>query len=77
MNSGKDDQVSLRAYQIWQSEGRPRGRQAEHWRRAEAEWQGERRHYYELNWQDRRIWGVTAGILVNLSRRLNPAFGEP
>ena len=28
---------------------------------------GSVRHYYEMNWPDRRIWGVTAGILVELS----------
>lgn len=28
------------------------------------------RHYYDIRWQDRRIWGVTAAILANLSRRL-------
>jgi 8-oxo-dGTP pyrophosphatase MutT (NUDIX family) len=28
------------------------------------------RHYYEIMWKGRRIWGVTAAILVNLSRRL-------
>lgn len=39
-------------------------------RRASAMWQGRRRHYYELLWQDRRIWGATAGIIVNLARRL-------
>jgi hypothetical protein len=30
-------QIELRAYRIWESEGRPHGREAEHWRRAEAE----------------------------------------
>lgn len=35
---------------------------------AEAYWQGRHRRYYELMWQDRRIWGVTAGIIVNLAR---------
>jgi 8-oxo-dGTP pyrophosphatase MutT (NUDIX family) len=31
---------------------------------------GRRRHYYEINWNGRRIWGATAAMLVNLSRRL-------
>lgn len=35
-----------------------------------GEWRGERREYYQINWEDRRIWGITAGILVNLSKRL-------
>ena len=37
---------------------------------ARAMWQGRERHYYEITWEDRRIWGATAGIIVNLSRRL-------
>ena len=35
-----------------------------------ALFQGRTRHYYEIIWNDRRIWGVTAAIIVNLSRRL-------
>lgn len=31
---------------------------------------GARRHFYVLPWQDRYIWGATAGMLVNLARRL-------
>ena len=37
---------------------------------ASAEWRGRTRHYYEIHWQDRRIWGATAAMIVNLSRRL-------
>lgn len=37
---------------------------------ASAMWQGQMRHYYEILWGDRRIWGATAAMLVNLSRRL-------
>ncbi len=40
-------------------------------RRASAQWQGMTRHYYEILWQDRRIWGATAAMLVNLSKRLS------
>ena len=32
--------------------------------------EGAQRLYYEIPWQDRRIWGATAAMLVNLSRRL-------
>lgn len=31
---------------------------------------GERRHFYVLPYQDRYIWGATAGILVNFARLL-------
>lgn len=35
-----------------------------------ALFQGGMRHYYEIVWNDRRIWGATAAMIVNLSRRL-------
>jgi 8-oxo-dGTP pyrophosphatase MutT (NUDIX family) len=38
-----------------------------------AEWKGQTRHFYEIQWQDRRIWGATAAMIVNLSRRLASA----
>lgn len=38
--------------------------------KASTEWKGAMRHYYEITWQDRRIWGATAAMIVNLSRRL-------
>lgn len=38
--------------------------------RRAALFQGVERHYYEIMWNDRRIWGATAAIIVNLSRRL-------
>ena len=37
---------------------------------ASAQWRGQTRHYYEIHWQDRRIWGATAAMIVNLSRQL-------
>ncbi|UVO51825.1 CoA pyrophosphatase [Sphingomonas sp. SUN019] len=37
---------------------------------ASAMWEGRERRYFEIPWQDRRIWGATAGMIVNLSRRL-------
>ena len=36
----------------------------------EGEFRGRRRNYIEINWQQHRIWGVTAAILSNLSRRI-------
>lgn len=35
-----------------------------------ALFQGQTRHYYEIVWNGRRIWGATAAMIVNLSRRL-------
>ena len=35
-----------------------------------ALFRGRTRHYYEIVWNEHRIWGVTAAIIVNLSRRL-------
>lgn len=35
-----------------------------------ATYGGERRSFLELQWHDRRIWGATAAMLVNLGARL-------
>ena len=39
-------------------------------RPATAMWLGRERHFIEIGWTGRRIWGATAAIIVNLSRRL-------
>jgi 8-oxo-dGTP pyrophosphatase MutT (NUDIX family) len=36
----------------------------------ETSWNGQQRSYYDMQWGERRIWGVTAGIIANLVRRL-------
>jgi 8-oxo-dGTP pyrophosphatase MutT (NUDIX family) len=36
----------------------------------QATWNGQQRSYYDIQWGERRIWGVTAGIISNLVRRL-------
>jgi 8-oxo-dGTP pyrophosphatase MutT (NUDIX family) len=36
-------------------------------------WQGRQRSYYEIEWEGQRIWGATAAMIVNLSRRLAAA----
>jgi hypothetical protein len=41
MDSEKQRRIRERAYEIWQREGRPHGRDAEHWQRAEAEIEAE------------------------------------
>ena len=38
--------------------------------RRAALFEGKQRHYYEIMWNGRRIWGATAAMIVNLSRRL-------
>jgi len=38
----------------------------EHW----VEFEGAMHRYWGIQWQEHHIWGVTAAILVNLSRRL-------
>jgi 8-oxo-dGTP pyrophosphatase MutT (NUDIX family) len=35
-----------------------------------ALFQGRERHYYEIIWNERRIWGATAAMIINISRRL-------
>ncbi|MFA9200243.1 MAG: CoA pyrophosphatase, partial [Cypionkella sp.] len=45
---------------------------ANHLRRT-VEWEGAPRTYFEIVWQGHRIWGITAAIIGNLSRRLQRA----
>jgi 8-oxo-dGTP pyrophosphatase MutT (NUDIX family) len=40
------------------------------WRTNEVFWRGATRRYLELEYQGFRIWGVTAAIIANLSRRI-------
>lgn len=40
------------------------------WTTNEVFWRGARRRYLEMEWQGFRIWGVTAAIIANLSRRI-------
>lgn len=39
-------------------------------RRESRKWQGQLRHYYAMLYGDHYIWGATAGMLVNLSRKM-------
>ncbi len=38
--------------------------------RKNLEFQGMTHHYYEILWEEHRIWGVTAAIIANLAKRL-------
>ena len=40
------------------------------WSENDVFWKGSMRHYYEMDHEGYRIWGVTAAICINLSRRL-------
>lgn len=37
MTNDQDEMIRARAHKIWESEGCPEGREADHWARAEAE----------------------------------------
>jgi len=39
-------------------------------KRNSRDWKGVKRHYYEMPFGERYIWGVTAGILVNLYEKI-------
>lgn len=41
MTNNQDEQIRLRAHEIWESEGQPHGRDEEHWQRARAEIESE------------------------------------
>jgi len=33
-------------------------------------WNGRERSYYDMQWQEYRIWGITAGIIANIARNI-------
>ena len=37
-------------------------------------WEGRERHFHEIVWEDRRIWGATAAMIINLGARLRGAI---
>ena len=43
--------------------------------RKHVRWEGRERHFYEMTWEDKRIWGATAAMIVNLAARLRGAIG--
>lgn len=47
--------------------------EANHLRRSVI-FEGSPRQYYEIDWPDQRIWGVTAGLIVELAPRLRGAL---
>lgn len=46
------------------------------WTRSSVFWKGADRQFYELDYRGHRIWGVTAAICANLSRRLRWVASE-
>ena len=40
-------------------------------RQMTAEYRGRTRHYYQIDWNGRHIWGATAAMLVNLTKRIS------
>ena len=43
----------------------------QNWDHREVFWKGAMRGYYEMDYDGFRIWGVTASIILNLSRRID------
>ena len=41
MDSDRDEKIRTRAYRIWEREGRPEGREHDHWKQAAEELEGE------------------------------------
>lgn len=37
MGHGRDDEIRRRAHELWEQEGRPHGKDSEHWERARRE----------------------------------------
>lgn len=44
-------------------------------RKESAMWKGRMRHFYAMPWQDRNVWGATAGMIKVLHQRLYERVG--
>ncbi len=44
--------------------------------RMSGDYRGQTRHYYQIDWNGRRIWGATAAMIVNLTTRLHALEGS-
>jgi hypothetical protein len=54
------DEISKRAREIWEREGRPEGRDKEHWLQAESELQQERERTGDVNFNSRAVEAAMA-----------------
>ena len=50
----REEEIRLIAYRIWEEEGRPHGRDWEHWRKAEGLWEGQHREEPRVNQPEKR-----------------------
>jgi len=48
-DEGREEEIRLVAYRIWEEEGCPHGRDLEHWRKAEAIWEEQHREEPRAN----------------------------
>ena len=77
-DSGHGDQVRIRAYEIWEREGRPDGRQFENWLQAEQEMGAERRFRMVVEAAPNAIdMIIRAGEIVMVNAQAERIFGYP
>ena len=62
-----DERIRQRAYEIWEAEGRPDGRQTEHWQRARDELEPS---YMEGNAKEgnAEAGGIESGVAIPMPR---------
>lgn len=78
MENGGDERVRSRAYELWEKEGRPDGKDKEHWSKAERETASRQRAEpasagTERDSDDGEIVGVAAEVpVVRRKRTLRP-----
>ncbi|HEY0281106.1 MAG TPA: DUF2934 domain-containing protein [Rhizomicrobium sp.] len=55
-----EDEIRIRSYLIWEREGRPEGKAAEHWLQAKAELETE----FEADWHAASLEGETTSFVL-------------
>ena len=77
MTANREGRIKERAYAIWESEGRPEGRHAEHWRRAAEEIAEEEKNLGRGDAADRALDGNSTPVKsqpVHEVRRAEPTL---
>lgn len=77
MTPEREEKIRQRAYQIWEAEGRPDGKQDEHWQRAAREIEAEEPGEPQIDASDvGSTPGVPGGVQQGTAQETDAAPGE-
>lgn len=71
----REDRIRRRAYDLWVSEGRPEGRDIEHWQQASEQIDSEDRSLAERGGGDSSAGGLSSGLQPGGTGKASPGSG--